>query len=107
MRRYIVRFSQVPTAYSKKEALLVEADSPINACLIVEDMLIRRGDDPKMFAPTNRAVRCHREIGHPRFPDYAHEPQNAESTRQRDEALTEAVSLYEPPPPGRVIGVVP
>lgn len=48
---YLVRFQRIPTAYSNKECVLVEADDPVKAVLVMRDKLLRRGDDPAGFVP--------------------------------------------------------
>lgn len=49
--QYLVRFQRIPTAYSNKECVLVEADDPVKAVLVMRDKLLRRGDDPDGFVP--------------------------------------------------------
>lgn len=50
--QYVVRFARMPTSCSAKEALIVEADDPVKAVMVMRDHLLRRGDDPDGFVPS-------------------------------------------------------
>lgn len=49
--QYLVRFQRIPTSFSHKECVLVEADDPVKAVMVMRDKLLRRGDDPDGFVP--------------------------------------------------------
>ena len=52
MQKFVVRFQRTPTAYTHKEALIVEAENPVAAVMVMRDHLLRRGDDPDGFVPS-------------------------------------------------------
>ena len=51
MKTFVVRFCRTPVRYNEKEAVLVEADDPVSAVMVMRDHLLRRGNDPDAFVP--------------------------------------------------------
>lgn len=51
-KKFVVRFQRTPTAYTHREAIIVEAETPVAAILVMRDHLLRRGDNPNGFVPS-------------------------------------------------------
>jgi hypothetical protein len=119
--QYIVRFQRIPTNFSAKEALVIEADDPVDAIMVMRDHLLRRGDDPDGFVPSigfhlQRLAEYQRDgVNHPdvvrkaSYPDPRRTPEEDVqwSLAYHRKAMEEQADRYvEPylPVPGRVVG---
>ena len=118
--RYVVRFQRIPTKFSAREALIIEAEDPVGAVAVLRDHLLRRGDDPDGFVPGDgyhfrRLAELRRDgaadtvvAGHVRLhPDRDPQELWARQVAYHTKALEEEASRYvEPyrPVPGRVLG---
>lgn len=119
--QYVVRFQRCPTAYSHKEALIVEADDPVAAVMVVRDHLLRRGDDPDGFVPNvghhvrGLAAYQREGVNHPdvarnakylinkRTPEEDVQWNLAYHRKAMEEEAAKYVTEYQPVP-GRVLG---
>lgn len=116
--KYVVRFQRIPTTYSVREALIVEAADPVAAVKVVRDYLLRRGDDPDGFVPNvGRHLRLLEELqrdglNHPVVAETLAGQQNPEGhlawrlgyhAQELKKDTDRYVEPYEPVP-GRIIG---
>lgn len=122
MPKFIVRFGRTPTRFNPKEALLVEAENPVSAVMLLRDFLLRRGDDPDGFVPSIgyhlgvlRDYRLHGLDAHDlefsrkqgqseeelrRKMEHAIQHCNKEIAKECDRYVEE----YVPPPKGAILG---
>ncbi len=107
MKTWVVKYSSMPTYYSAKQALVVEAEDELTAVLVVADHLLRRGFDPRGFCPMSEVFRHLDYIGRDvsRVPHlWTQETWDANAREKAADAAREACTLYTAPPAGRVIG---